>query len=111
MRRSETSAPLSSYHALHYKQIALAQLRQDLNLGKLRNFNHDMIIASISLFVWTELLESGKDTWRIHLDGMKRLVGIHSQVRDDSIIVAEPVIQLNQLIDPYVFDICVMSVL
>jgi len=70
-----------------------------------------MIIASISLFVWTELLESGKDTWRIHLDGMKRLVGIHSQVRDDSIIVAEPVIQLNQLIDPYVFDICVMSVL
>lgn len=103
---SKTTSPLSSYHALHYKQVALAQLRVDLD--QFRRSDHDIIIASISLFVWIEMLESGKDTWRIHLDGLKRLVGSNSSMRDNSPPEAESVLPLNPLIDPYLFDICVI---
>lgn len=66
----------SRYHALYYKQIALAQLRKDLESSSSSGIDNDIIVASISLFIWIDLLEAGKNTWRIHLEGMKKLVGL-----------------------------------
>lgn len=66
----------SKYHAYYYKQIALAQLRKDLESNTGSGIENDIIVASISLFIWIDLLEAGKNTWRIHLEGMKRLVGL-----------------------------------
>lgn len=69
-------SPTSKYHAYYYKQIALAQLRKDLESNTGSGIENDIIVASISLFIWIDLLEAGKNTWRIHLEGMKRLVGL-----------------------------------
>lgn len=66
----------SRYHAYYYKQIALAQLRKDLESSTGTPHENDTIVASISLFIWIDLLEAGKNTWRIHLEGMKKLVGL-----------------------------------
>jgi hypothetical protein len=62
----------SRYHALSYKQSALAQLRNDLE--KTSGVNHHVLFAAISLLIFIEVLESGKDAWRVHLEGAKQLI-------------------------------------
>lgn len=100
----------SFYHALSYKQSALIQLRKDLQepLG----LNHDLIIASIALFVWMDLLESGRDTWRIHLDGVKKLVQLRNEYNASKytgMTLGSGEIYPPQLpVHSYFFDTCLM---
>ncbi|KAJ5367284.1 fungal-specific transcription factor domain-containing protein [Penicillium brevicompactum] len=60
------------YDALVNKQQALYHLRkefQDPNVS-----NHDGPIASILMFVWLELMDSGRDSWKYHLTALRRIV-------------------------------------
>lgn len=59
-------------HSLVYKLSALRQLREALQDPQRQN--EDSTIASVLLFVWLDVLESGKDTWRFHMEGLKKLV-------------------------------------
>lgn len=69
------TTPLPSpefYDALVNKQQALYHLRkefQDPNVS-----NHDGPIASILMFVWLELMDSGRDSWKYHLTALRRIV-------------------------------------
>jgi len=111
---SSESATRSLYQALSYKQAALAQLQFDLkylkDLKDLKANRYEAIIASISIFVFLELLESGRDTWKIHLDGVKKLVleDPHVGGPNASEMEFQAIVRTNQLIDPYLFDTCIM---
>jgi hypothetical protein len=62
----------SLYHALYYKQQALLQMRNDLSAGANGPHRH-ILIAAMNMLVMAEILESGKDTWRIHLNAVQAL--------------------------------------
>lgn len=115
----QSMAKSSRYHAYWYKQAALAQLRDDLKTSKGTAFEKDVIVASISLFIWIDLLEAGKNTWRVHLEGMKGLVGLQ-----DSLTIERgspvPVVTESRLgyssinnitSHPFFFDICITWVI
>jgi len=55
------------------KQNALQLL--SYSLADMRSTNFDIILASILLFINFELIESGKDSGRIHVEGAKSLIG------------------------------------
>jgi hypothetical protein len=69
-----TSGPLkSSYRdALVAKQQALSLLAQ--NVATVNASNIDLILVTILLFVNFALVESGRDKWRVHMDGAWRLI-------------------------------------
>lgn len=85
----------SLYHALLYKQSALRQLRKDIQ-GPIRP-HRGLIIATINIFVLIDILESGKDTWRIHLDAAQKV----AQMSDEG----NPSDDLGII---HLFDMCVM---
>lgn len=64
---------LQSYRdALVAKQHALSLLAQ--NVATVNESNIDLILVTILLFVNYALVESGKDKWKIHMDGALRLI-------------------------------------
>lgn len=66
-----TSAP-EFYDALLNKQQALYHLRKEFQDPNVTN--HDGAIASILMFVWLELMDSGRDSWKYHLTALRRIV-------------------------------------
>ncbi|KAH8722672.1 fungal-specific transcription factor domain-containing protein [Phaeosphaeriaceae sp. PMI808] len=63
----------SSYRdALVAKQQALSLLAQ--SVATVNETNIDLILVTILLFVNYALVESGKDKWKIHMDGALRLI-------------------------------------
>lgn len=69
---SSSPATLEFYDALLHKQKALYHLRReflDPNVS-----NHDGAIASILMFIWLELMDSGRDSWRYHLTALRGIV-------------------------------------
>jgi hypothetical protein len=63
----------SSYRdALVAKQQALSLLAQ--NVATVNESNIDLILVTILLFVNFALVESGRDKWRVHMDGAWRLI-------------------------------------
>lgn len=110
--RSQELSNASRYHAYWYKQVALTQLRQDLDQAPKSGLSKDVIVASISLFIWIDLLEAGKNTWRIHLEGMKRLVGLEDSIASRPANHAPIVSNMDYSITnvtkhPFFFDICI----
>lgn len=68
----------SSYRdALVAKQQALSLLAQSIT--SINENNIDMILMTILLFVNYALVESGRDKWRIHMDGAWRLIQLLGQ--------------------------------
>jgi len=103
---------ITKYHAFWYKQEALAQLRKDLKQSSITGLKRDAIVASIPLFIWIDLLEDGKNTWRVHLEGMKRLIGL----KDSIMATSEIGVAVHNNMDysitnvtkhPFFFDICI----
>lgn len=71
-----TSCPSRSrvYHdALEAKQRALEMLSAALMGGS--TADRDIILACIMLFIMFELLDSGVNDWRFHMDGARQLMG------------------------------------
>lgn len=63
----------SSYKdALVAKQQALSLLAQ--NVASVNEFNIDIILATILMFVNYALVESGRDKWKVHMDGALKLI-------------------------------------
>lgn len=60
------------YDYLFHKQKALLYLKNESQEGFI--YNHDGTIALILLFLWLETLESGKKSWKYHLDGLRELM-------------------------------------
>ena len=58
--------------ALTSKQIALRLLRQALK--DMQSIDMDIILASMLLFIEFELIDSGKDDWRLHMNGARSLI-------------------------------------
>lgn len=58
--------------ALISKQSALRLLRQALE--DTPSVDMDIILASVLLFIEFELIDSGKDDWRLHVNGARRLI-------------------------------------
>lgn len=58
--------------ALVAKQQALSLLAQ--SVAAINESNIDMILVTILLFVNYALVESGRDKWRVHMDGAHRLI-------------------------------------
>lgn len=101
------SAPKPSlYHALSYKQRALTQLRKDIQDPA--GLHGDLVIAPIAMLVWIEMLESGKDTWRIHLDGLKKLTQMRDEGIANEIGGSGDGLSPNPLVHSYFFDTCIM---
>jgi len=86
--QGETSADVIPYHqapscfgaplksslrdALVAKQQALSLLAQ--SVAAVNENNIDLILVTILLFVNYALVESGRDKWRVHMDGALRLI-------------------------------------
>lgn len=76
-------------NALIYKQRALNLLISAL--GKPKQHNDDASLAAIYFLANFELLETGRDNWKIHLDGAKRLMGfIENETANYSSMNASP---------------------
>lgn len=63
------------YDALLFKQQAIQRLASDLSDAK--SCAKDTTMASIFLLIFLDLLESGRDRWNYHLEGLKRLLEIN----------------------------------
>ncbi|KAH8598856.1 fungal-specific transcription factor domain-containing protein [Bisporella sp. PMI_857] len=102
---SENNSSLQSpskYHALSFKQSALTQLRNDLQ--QTPTLDHHVLFACISLFVFIEVLESGKDAWRVHLEGAKQLVQLREKTsQDNHSVIGNVAPNLNS----FFFDSCI----
>ena len=67
------SPPIPAFcDALSYKQQALYHLRKEFLNPNVSN--HDGAIASILMFIWLELMDSGRDSWKYHLTALKGIV-------------------------------------
>jgi hypothetical protein len=67
------SAPIPEfYDALLYKQQALYHLRKEFLDPNV--CNHDGAIASMLVFIWLELMDSGRDSWKYHLTALRGIV-------------------------------------
>lgn len=105
----QLSSSSARYHAYWYKQVALTQLRKDLEKSTGSALENDVLVASISLLVWVDLLEAGKNTWRIHLEGMKKIIGLDkSQHPLSAQSPSNSISSLSITAHPYFFDICIM---
>lgn len=58
--------------ALTHKQHALKHMQKELI--SLDSCNIDGTIASILLLVWQDLMDSGKESWKYHLDALNGIV-------------------------------------
>ncbi|KAI2863572.1 transcriptional regulator family: Fungal Specific TF [Aspergillus niger] len=64
---------LPAYHdALYHKQRTLSFLRSEAYAGCLSKPGG--VIASIILSIWFELMDSGRDSWRYHLRGLREVM-------------------------------------
>ncbi|KAF2867580.1 fungal-specific transcription factor domain-containing protein [Massariosphaeria phaeospora] len=65
----------SSYHdALIAKQHALSLLARGVAAVNVENI--DLILVSILLFINYDLIESGKDKWKVHMEGARKLIDL-----------------------------------
>ena len=73
---SHYGGPLkTSYRdALIAKQQALSLLAR--SVAAVNESNIDLILATILLFVNYDLIESGKDKWKVHMEGGRRLIDL-----------------------------------
>ncbi|KAH7134891.1 fungal-specific transcription factor domain-containing protein [Dendryphion nanum] len=60
--------------ALIAKSSALSLLAQ--SVANVNESNIDLILATILLFVNYDLIESGKDKWKVHMEGARRLIDL-----------------------------------
>lgn len=73
LRRTRPSRSLEIYNtALSAKHGALLYLSEALTHR--HSMNSDVILASIMLFIMFELLDSGTNDWRFHIDGARQLM-------------------------------------
>lgn len=72
--------PQSKYYqdALVAKQEALSTLAQFITLVDAKTF--DLVLAAILLFVNYDLIESGKDQWKPHIEGARKMIGLLDDV-------------------------------
>lgn len=70
----DTSDLIHYTNALIYKERALQLLITAL--GNSNRGNDDAALAAIYFLANFELLETGRDHWKIHLDGAKRIIGL-----------------------------------
>ncbi|KAL5356285.1 fungal-specific transcription factor domain-containing protein [Aspergillus floccosus] len=64
---------LPAYHdALYHKQQTLSFLRSEAYAACFSN--PGAVIASMILSIWFELMDSGRDTWRYHLRGLREVM-------------------------------------
>lgn len=70
---TDTQTELSTIQeALLHKQYALKNIRNDLD--SLNSQNIDATIASVLLLLWQDLIDSGTESWKYHLDAVKGIV-------------------------------------
>jgi hypothetical protein len=72
MRLSENRPTHAYQDALMAKHCALQLLNRALN--EIKQVNLDIVLASVLLFIEFELIDSGKDDWRLHINGARRLI-------------------------------------
>lgn len=73
--------PLSRYSGPHHSSYcdALAAKQQALlmlskNIPIVNEYNLDIPLATILLFIHYALIESGKDGWKVHMEGARKLI-------------------------------------
>jgi hypothetical protein len=68
--------PKSKYYedALVAKQQALSKLAQFITLVDASTF--DLVLAAILLFVNYDLIESGKEQWKPHIEGARKMISL-----------------------------------
>lgn len=82
--RAEALKMSSSYRdALESKQVALRLLRQALDDPA--SMHVDIVLATVLLFIELEVMQSGKDTWKLHMEGARKLVDSISSSSDAAI--------------------------
>ncbi|KAJ6007849.1 hypothetical protein N7540_011825 [Penicillium herquei] len=74
MTSSEHLPPAAIYDSLTHKQLALKNIRKELLY--LNYSSLDGTIASILLLVWQDLMDSGTNSWKCHLDALKGIVPV-----------------------------------
>ncbi|KAF5680228.1 fungal transcriptional regulator [Fusarium denticulatum] len=67
-----TSYPESFHDALRSKQQALGLLNSAI--GNLASANVDTILAAVLLLVGFELIDSGRDNWKCHINGARMII-------------------------------------
>jgi hypothetical protein len=73
--RGQITSPQPSktfYDALLHKQGALCHIRNEFQNPDVAN--HDGAIAAVLLFIWLELMDSGRDSWRYHLTALRNIM-------------------------------------
>jgi hypothetical protein len=59
---------------LHYKGLSFSYLSRDLQRLGTKGILTEPTLAVVMLFIFFETLDSGLDTWKIHLRGARRLI-------------------------------------
>ncbi|KAL4757915.1 Zn(II)2Cys6 transcription factor [Aspergillus foveolatus] len=67
--------------ALRFKTQAITALRKRLTRPHQEPVKTDTMMATILLFIFLELLESGLDGWNVHLKGARALVHLYQSLR------------------------------
>ncbi|KAJ5312092.1 fungal-specific transcription factor domain-containing protein [Penicillium antarcticum] len=73
--QSQITTPQPSkpfYDALLHKQEALCHIRNEFQNPNVAN--HDGAIAAVLMFIWLELMDSGRDSWRYHLTALRNIM-------------------------------------
>ncbi|KAF2802272.1 uncharacterized protein BDZ99DRAFT_401942 [Mytilinidion resinicola] len=77
--RPDTRPPTLYNDALTAKHRAIGMLRPALQ--NIETMDVNIVLASITLFILFELIDSGKNTWKIHVEGAKMLL-LHYNSQD-----------------------------
>lgn len=85
--------------ALMAEQLALQRLRQAL--ASIDRTGQDVVLTGILLFINFELMSSGKDGWKVHVDGARRIID------DFDFSLVSPSAETTMLHD-YVVSDCLM---
>ena len=84
----------SSYRdALVAKQSGLALLCQSLQSVNESNF--DILLAAVILFINYDLIESGKDSWKVHFEGARKLINLLGDPHFTTLTASAPMSRLR----------------
>ncbi|KAK1569358.1 fungal-specific transcription factor domain-containing protein [Colletotrichum navitas] len=109
----DDAVPLQSLISTHYssalshKRRAIQNLRQALAAAD----HSDSVVVSTLLLIWVELLDSGYQSWRHHLSGMRGLIisrtrSSHPVGKDDSALTPNMVWNFNDYLEEAYVILC-----
>lgn len=96
-RHCANSAGFPETHALAYRGRAMKSLWRDLQSNGTRVVVQEPVLAAILLFLFFEMLEGGRDMWKLHLQGARVMIQLSGVMKLKSSISASLSVLITHL--------------